>query len=225
MDFVEYPDAEMMMLDLANLLAGELEDHLLTGDEATLIVPGGTTPGPIFDALSAVHLDWNRVNVGLSDERWLPETHERSNTRLVKERLLTGPAAAAHWLPLYAPTDAPEPSLGDLARAIEPKLPISTLVLGMGADMHTASIFPGADNLGPALAADAPTLVAMRAPGAPEPRVTLSARALNSALAKHLVIIGEEKRDALEQARAIDDPALAPICAVLQGTVVHWAKS
>ena len=223
-EFIEYPDQDMMMLDLANKLAGELKNVLLHDDTATLVVPGGTTPGPIFDTLCAADLDWARVHVGLSDERWLPETHDRSNTRLVKERLLTGRAAAAKWLPLYANAERPEDALAGLAEGIAPHLPISVLLLGMGADMHTASIFPGADNLDLALSSDAPCLVPMRAPGAPEPRVTLSAPVLSAALATHIVITGAEKRAALAKAQQLNDPHLAPICAVLPGAVVHWAN-
>jgi len=63
MEFIAYPDAEMMMIDLANRLAGELRQALQAQDRASLAVPGGTTPGPIFDDLSAVELDWGRVDV------------------------------------------------------------------------------------------------------------------------------------------------------------------
>ena len=223
MKFNEYPDAEMMMIDLANTLAGEIKNALLTHDRASFAVPGGTTPGPIFDALCAVDLDWDRVNVMLTDERWVPEDSERSNTRLLRERLLVGKAAAATYVPLYAPFDTPEEGIPGLADAIAPNLPISVMLLGMGADMHTASIFPGADKLQEALTTDA-TLVPMRAPGAPEPRVTLSAAVLNGAMRRHIVIIGDEKRAALEKAAGLL-PEEAPVNAILQGSIVHWAKA
>ncbi|MEM6593972.1 MAG: 6-phosphogluconolactonase, partial [Pseudomonadota bacterium] len=82
-----YPDREMMMIDLAQHLAGELENALLTHERVSFAVPGGTTPGPVFDALCAAPLDWGRVHVMLTDERWVDERSDRSNTRLVKERL------------------------------------------------------------------------------------------------------------------------------------------
>ena len=224
MKFIEYADGEMMMMDLANVLAGELENALFSHDTASFAVPGGTTPGPIFDSLSAAkHLDWARINVLLTDERWVPETSERSNTRLVRERLLTGPAAAATYVPLYAEAPTPEDRLDDLQAGLAPHLPLSVLLLGMGADMHTASIFPGADQLEAALHGDA-TLVAMRAPGAPEPRITLSARVLKEAMSCHIVIVGAEKRAALEKARHLT-PEEAPVAAVLSGATVHWAES
>ena len=223
MKLIEYPDSEMMMMDLADTLAGELESALLTHEQVSFAVPGGTTPGPIFDNLCNVRLDWDRVNILLTDERWVPEDSDRSNTRLLRQRLFQERAASAQYLPLYAPAEAPEGQLEQLAQAIDPHLPISVMLLGMGADMHTASIFPGADRLEEALSG-ADTLVAMRAPGAPEPRITLSARVLKGAINRHLVIIGSEKRAALERAQRLD-PHEAPVAAILPGTTVHWTEA
>ena len=222
MDFVEYPDREMLTIDLANNLAGELRSALEHEERVLMAVPGGTTPGPIFDDLCAVDLDWDRIDVMLTDERWVPEGSERSNTRLLRERLLVERAAAARLLPLYLPCKEPEDRLSELAEEIAPRLPIQVLVLGMGADMHTASLFPGADQLEAALDPKAPVLMAMRAPGAPEPRITLTAPVLDGAMSKHIVIFGDEKRAALEKARHMS-PREAPVAAVLSQATVHWA--
>ncbi len=223
MNLIEYPDREMMMIDLANRLAGDLTMALTQHETASIAVPGGTTPGPIFDALCAADLDWARVRVMLSDERWVPETSDRSNTRLLRERLLVNRAAAATLVPLYADADTPEEKLGELTAGLEPNLPLSVLLLGMGADMHTASIFPEADRLAEALDPHAPPLLAMRAPGAPEPRVTLTAPVLDAAIVKHIVITGAEKRAALDKAGHLP-PMEAPIHAVWGGATVHWAE-
>lgn len=223
MELVAYADSEMMMIEVAQRLAGELRQALQSSDRASLAVPGGTTPGPIFDSLCAVDLDWNRVSVLLTDERWVPEESPRSNTRLLRQRLLVGRAGAATYLPLYAPTDTPEEGLPALAEAIAPVLPLTTCLLGMGEDMHIASLFPGADNLAEALTGDA-ILVPMRAPGAAEPRVTLSAAVLSRAINRHIVIVGPEKREALDRARGLP-PEVAPVAALLKGSVVHWAES
>jgi 6-phosphogluconolactonase len=222
MKVVDYPDAEMMMMNLADILASELKNCLLVHDHASFAVPGGTTPGPIFDSLCAVDLDWSRVHVMLTDERWVPETSDRSNTKLLRERLLVERAAAATYVPLYADAETPEEKLPELAAGLTPELPISVMLLGMGADMHTASIFPGADQLDLALHGD-DRLVAMRAPGAPEPRITLSASVLKSAMSRHIVIVGGEKREALERARHLP-PEQAPVAAILNGSIVHWAE-
>jgi 6-phosphogluconolactonase len=222
MNLVEYADADMMAIDLANVLAGELETILVHEERATLVVPGGETPGPVFDVLCAARLDWERVDICLSDERWLPEVHVRSNARLVKERLLTGRAAAARFHPLYARAETPEDVLAEIEAGLLPCLPISVLLLGMGADMHTASMFPGGEGLEAALSREAPILVPVRGGGAPEARVTMSARVLNAAMDKHLVITGTPKRNALEKAAHLD-PAEAPVAAILDNCTVHWA--
>lgn len=222
MNIVEYADVEMMMIDLANVLAGELRETLQSEDQATLAVPGGTTPGPIFDALCAADLDWSRVGVMLTDERWVPESSDRSNTALLRRRLLTDRAAAATYIPLFAEGGTAEEKLPELSATIAPRLPLSVVLLGMGADMHTASIFPGADRLHDALTGD-DILYPMRAPGAPEPRITLSAPVLEGAMRRHIVITGTEKRAALERARHLS-PQEAPVAAVLQGATIHWAE-
>ncbi len=222
MKLIEYPDAEMMMMRVADVIAGELKNCLLVHEHASFAVPGGTTPGPIFDALSAVDLDWARVHVMLTDERWVPESSDRSNTRLLRERLLVDKAAAAKYIPLYAEAETPEEKLPELAEGLKPELPISVMLLGMGADMHTASIFPGADQLDKALHGD-DLLLAMRAPGAPEPRITLSAKVLREAMSRHILIVGTGKLAALERAKTLP-PEEAPVAAILNNTVIHWAE-
>lgn len=218
-----YPDREFLMLGLANVIAGQLADFLRREGRATLSVPGGTTPGPVFDTLSGVDLDWANVAVVLNDERWVPETSERSNTRLLRERLLRGRAAQARLIPLYAPAETPEEMLSALEDGLRPHLPISVLLLGMGADMHTASLFPGADRLAEALAPNAPLLLPLRAEAAGEPRVTLTAPVLREAFNIHILITGAEKRAALERALTLS-PEEAPVRVVLDNATVHWAE-
>jgi len=217
-----YADRDLMIIDLANQLAGDLKSCLLRHDTATFVVPGGTTPGPIFDNLCAAALDWNRVHIMLSDERWVPQDNPRSNTGLLQARLFQNRAADAQYVPLYADAGAPEEALPSLIADVEQKMPISVLLLGMGEDMHTASLFPGADNLTAALDPSAPALMAMRAPGAPEPRITLTAPVLAGAMTTHVVITGDEKRAALEEAQKLP-PEEAPISVVLSNATVHWA--
>jgi 6-phosphogluconolactonase len=218
-----YPDREMLMLGLANVIAGQLAEFLRRDGRATLSVPGGTTPGPIFDTLSGVDLDWANVAVVLNDERWVPESSDRSNTRLVRQRLIRGRAAEARLVPLYVPAERPEDVLEALEDGLRPHLPISVLLLGMGADMHTASLFPGADRLDEALSASAPLLLPMRVEAAGEPRITLTSPVLKGAFHSHILITGQEKRAALDRAQALS-PQEAPVRAVLDTATVHWAE-
>ena len=223
MTFVEYPDRDMMMLALADKIAGQLGDFIRREGRASLSVPGGTTPGPVFDVLSQVDLDWSKVAIFLNDERWVPESAPRSNTRLLRDRLLVNRAAAATLVPLYGGAETPEEQMETLGQGIAPHLPISVLLLGMGTDGHTASIFPGADRLDEALSPKAPILLPMRAPGAPEPRITLSMPVLTAAMNTHILITGAEKRDALERAQK-SDVTEAPVRGVLGNATVHWAE-
>ena len=181
-EFVEYQDREMLAIDLADRLAGEMRAALSHDERVAFAVPGGTSPGPVFDVLCGVELDWSRVDVLLTDERWVPEGHPRSNTGLLRQRLLVNRAASARLLPLYSDAPDPDGALDALAEPISRELPLAVVLLGMGADMHTASIFPGADRLDEALSPKAPILVPMRAPGASEPR-------------SHVECAGLERRD------------------------------
>jgi len=224
MELIEYPDRDLLYLSLADRIAGQLADFLRRDGRASLCVPGGTTPGPVFDTLSGVDIGWENVAVFLNDERWVPEDNPRSNTRLLRERLFHGRASAAQLVPLFAEGHAePETALAALAEGLLPHLPISVLLLGMGEDMHTASLFPGADRLAEALAADAPLLLPMRADAAGEPRVTLTVPALQGAMNIHILITGPAKRAALDRAQTLP-PVEAPVRALLGNATVHWAE-
>ena len=220
---IEYPDRELLAIGLANALSEDLESCLLHQEHASFVVPGGTTPGPVFDVLCAADLDWSRVHVMPSDERWVAQDDPRSNARLIRERLLVNRAAAAQFLPLLRPVARPEDALGDLIATLAPELPVSVLLLGMGADMHTASLFPGVDGLDAALDPHGDILAVMRPNAVPEARVTFSAHVLDGALCKHLVMFGADKRAALDRATNLP-PHQAPVNAVLTGMTIHWAE-
>ena len=140
MNFVEYADREMLAMQVADTLASELQKCLTMHDHASFAVPGGTSPGPIFDILSGIHFDWARVHVLLTDERWVPEDDARSNTALVRQRLLTSHAAEAKFVPYYSPNTAAAEGAARAGRRLASELPLSLLLLGMGDDMHTASL-------------------------------------------------------------------------------------
>jgi len=222
MNINEYADRDMLAIDVANMLAGELENTLLTHESASLALPGGTTPGPIYDVLCAVRLDWARVHIMLTDERWVDETSQNSNAALLRRRLLTERAAAAQFTPYYRAGKSATEAASEVSETIDRFMPISVLVLGMGVDMHTASLFPGAVGLDAALAPNAPHLCPISVPGQSHERLSLSAAALDGAMSKHLVIYGEDKRAALERAMTLS-PSEAPVSTVLNQATIHWA--
>lgn len=221
MEFVEYPDREMMALSLASKIAGQLGQQLRVSDRASLCVPGGTSPVAVFESLSASELDWSRVSVFLNDERWVDGNHNRSNSRLLRRHLLKGPAGQASYIDLFTGDATPEEAAPKLVPVIEAELPITVLLLGMGNDMHTASLFPGLAATASALDADAPVVLPVEGAGE-EPRITLTPNALKKAISTHLLIMGPEKREALEAARTLS-PLEAPIGLFLNDITVHWA--
>lgn len=223
MEFVEYPDREMLSLSLADRIASQLAQNLRANDGASLCLPGGTTPVPVLETLSGTDLEWDRITVFLGDERWVDGEHPRSNSRLLHRHLLKDKAASAKYLDLYTGDPEPEDAEGKLIEALTPVFPITVTMLGMGNDMHTASLFPDAEQLGQAMADDAPLVMAIRAEGAGEPRITLTRRALENSMNIHLLIMGRDKRETLERALKLD-PSEAPIRAFLDNATVHWAE-
>lgn len=221
MEFIEYPDREMLALSLAKTISGQLGQHLRLYDRASLCVPGGSTPAPVFDTLSGSDIDWSRVTVFLNDERWVDGGHNRSNSRLLKRHLLRDRAEAAAYVDLYTGAESPEDAAPGLAERIAQELPITVLLLGMGNDMHTASLFPGLPATEAALQPGAPAVLAVQGAGE-EPRITLTAPALKQTIHTHLMITGPEKREALERARQLS-PLEAPIKAFFNDLTVHWA--
>lgn len=225
-DLMQYPDRAVLAEDLAEIVGEQLSDAIEAKGHASLAVPGGTTPEPFLRALSTQDVGWAKVSVMLTDERFVSEDSERSNTRLLRETLLQGKAAAATLVPMVLAGKQPEDVLDALILGLKPTLPLDVVVLGMGADMHTASLFPGADLLEQALRDDAPLLLPMRADGAGEPRITMTAPVLRAAKAVHLLITGAEKAEALEKAFIKGPEAEAPVRVILNmpQTEIHYAE-
>lgn len=206
---------------LAQALAEAVAENLIAGladrGEASLAVSGGSTPKTFFAALAArADIDWENVTVTLVDERWVDDASERSNARLVKDTLLQGPAAEARFVPLYS--GGAEPTATRIAETnaavARVPMPFDAVILGMGTDGHTASFFPQADTLDAALTEDGPTL-AIRAPGAGEPRVTFTLGRLLNTRALYMHIEGEDKARVLDKALETGPVETMPVRAVL----------
>lgn len=216
---------------LAEALASAVAENLIAGieerGEATLAVSGGSTPRKFFETLARrEHIVWDAVVVTLVDERWVDDSSDRSNAKLVKETLLQGPAANARFVPLYAGGDEPDAAGIEKANlAVAEITPFDAVILGMGNDGHTASFFPGGDTLEAALNEDGP-LVAIRAPGAGEPRVTFTLPRLLDTKALYLHIEGDEKAQALDAALETGPVDAMPVRAVLSQSIkpvqLYW---
>jgi 6-phosphogluconolactonase len=203
--------APQLAQDLARFVAQALRGALARRNQALLVVSGGSTPVPFFEALAREGLYWPAVNVTLADERWLPPGHSDSNERLVRTHLLQGLAAQARFLPMF---DARFDDPGLACPGIEASLaalpwPADVVVLGMGSDGHTASLFPNAPELDAALKDDGPRCMpvqAPRLPNVPVPRLTLTRRALLDARQLVIHVTGESKSRLVQRALAVEGP-------------------
>lgn len=221
MKMIEYASADKLMDGITAAVVADLKNALGKNGAARLAVPGGSTPGPMFDRLSQTPIDWQNVTVMLGDERWVELDSPRSNTGLLKARLLVNSAAGAQYLPLYNGAATAQQGAPAVAQIVEDHLPLDVLILGMGADMHTASLFPGAAELSMAQHDDALAVVAITPGGELEQRVSLSARALDTARDVHLLIKGDDKKQALRKAQDLP-PSQAPVSQFLDRATVHW---
>lgn len=221
----DFRDRQQLADALAEAVAGDLKAGVKSRGGASLAVSGGSTPSRFFKALSdRADVPWDKVTVTLVDERWVDESSDRSNARLVKANLLQGRAAAAAFVPLYQGGAEPDAYAAGVAQRQVPH-PFDAVILGMGNDGHTASFFPGGDTLAEALTGEGP-VIAIRAPGAGEPRVTLTLNRLLATRALYLHIEGGEKVETLGQAEAEGPIEDMPVRAILRQTrtplTIYW---
>ncbi|AZZ89944.1 6-phosphogluconolactonase [Hahella sp. KA22] len=213
--------AHKLALQTAEWLRAALQEK----DRALLVISGGRTPVAFFKLLAQQELPWSKVDITLADERWVDETHDDSNAALVKEFLLQGPAAEANFLPLKNAAATPEEGCEQLEASLaELSWPIDVLILGMGADGHTASLFPGAKELAHGL--DTTDKCAPMHPvTALHPRMTLSYKVLAAARHQALHITGEDKLTTLNKVLArLDAVAEMPVRGFIRpGLNVFWS--
>jgi len=224
---VEAGDPDRLAILLADRVAGWLTAALAQRPRASLAVSGGRTPVGFFEALSERALAWERVDVTLVDERWVSAVHADSNERLVREHLLRRQASGAGFVPLKVDAATPSEGQSRCERQLRTLAwPLDVVVLGMGNDGHTASLFPGAPELEAAMLPGSPALCAAMAPTqAAHQRMTLTYPALASARHRALHLVGEDKLDTL--ARALARPESwqeMPVRAFLaSGLTLFWS--
>jgi 6-phosphogluconolactonase len=213
-----YADIETVSRELATRIAASLAAAIGARGLASLVVSGGRSPVRLFEILRAQPLDWGHVCVALADERWVSPEDADSNERLVREVLLKDHAAPARFLGLK--NGAPTPDLGAVSAwetfARVPR-PFDAVVLGMGDDGHTASLFPGSPNLPRALnQAAAAGCVGMWSPAPPHPRLSLNLTALLDSRRITVLITGESKWRTYAAACAAGPVEDMPVRAVLR---------
>ena len=219
-----YKSPQLLAEGLALNVVRQLSEAIDAKGTATLVVSGGRSPVAFFQHLAKQALDWSNVVISLADERWVPVEHADSNAGLIKRYLLQGPAAKARFLSLYSASANLEQAAEQADRLLSELPVIDVLVLGMGDDGHTASLFPDSPNLVEALKEDGVRRCwPMLAPTVPHQRLTMSRALLASARHKILSISGQSKLSTLNTALAGDDVAAMPIRAFLQPTLeIYW---
>ncbi len=208
------------MADAASLaITHALSQAIAERGHALFIATGGRTPGPVYDRLAAAPVDWSKVVVSLSDERWVGSGDPESNEGLIRDRLLQGPAARARFVSLKGDAATPEGAAREASARLAQLGAPDAVLLGMGEDGHVGSLFPHNPALAEGLAPDAPPCIAVprgeRHPP-PQPRLSLTARWLSAGRCTILLILGPEKLRVVEQALAGSDAHEFPIRAILQ---------
>jgi len=209
MQIVQNDSADGLAVQLAKHVAERLSAAISDNGAASLVVSGGSTPTPFFKALCGQVLPWHLVTITLADERWVDESSADSNAAFVKRCLLQEHAAAAKFVSLYTAQATPDEAVTHIseALAVVPR-PFSVVVLGMGGDGHTASLFPGADGTEHAMSCtDAPVAI-VRPSSVPQARITLTKAALNDTECQLVHITGPEKRALVDE--VLQDAANSP---------------
>ena len=217
-------DAKALAARLAADVAERLRQAIAKKGRACLVLSGGRSPVPFLEQLASAELDWTKVTVSLADERWVPVSHPDSNEGLLRRHLLQGPAAAARLVGLYQSAASLEQA-AERADAVLAELPpIDVLVLGMGEDGHTASLFPDSPNLEAALdPRGARRCLPMQAPSVPRQRLSMSLALLASARLTLLALHGPGKLATLNQALAGESYEAMPIRAFLARPLeIYW---
>jgi len=214
----EFATFDLLSQSLADKICGDLRAAVDARGRASLVVPGGTTPGAFFDVLRETPAPWDKVTVTLTDERWVATDSERSNERLARSRLLTA-AQRAQLVSLKSD----QPRAVDAEEKIEGRLaaiprPFDVVLAGMGDDGHTASWIPGAEGLAEALDPHNRSLArAIQPPKSSglDERITLTLRALLDSRVIYVLLRGDAKRKTYERALAGHDLLAMPIRALM----------
>lgn len=220
-----YENAEALTQDFAQKIVVILKAAIASKGKASLLVSGGRTPLPLFKALSQADLDWSNVAISLADERWVSADDDASNEKLVRANLLQDKAAAASFIGMKTAHEDAADALTELnARYEAMSWPVDVLILGMGEDGHTASLFPCSGQIQQGLSTQE-KLLAVQPTTAPHQRMSFSLHALLQSEHIFLHLTGESKKRVLEQALAGNNELEMPIRAVLQNADVElvWA--
>lgn len=224
-----FPAPDQLCRAAAAQIAQMISGH--QGQRFRLALSGGRTPEALYRILAteyATEIPWGKVELFWGDERYVPHDHPASNAAMVRRSLLDHiniPANQVHPIPTGAGNPASDAAayqqtLQACAETEGELLRFDLLLLGMGDDGHTASLFPGGDWL----AERAAWAVASRAPVPPHGRITLTFPMLNAAHHTMILVTGEAKQQVLQEIFANPTAAASryPIAMIDPQGEVHW---
>lgn len=219
--------------ELELTLLKKVVDSLVLGikerGRATLVVSGGSTPKALFQRLSCQLLDWSKVTITLADDRWLPESHPDSNAKLLRDFLLVNEATAARFIPLVDIEQSPDQVLSLNDQLLSSLGRFDVVLLGMGEDGHTASLFPEADNIAQGLAMDSGKQCLIIEPKtAAYTRISMTLPRLLDCRQLFIHITGNSKHQLLSSLLSVPAQMAQPISYVLSQkripVAVYWAE-
>jgi len=224
--FYSTNSSESLVVDLARSISEILIDAINKSGRASLAVSGGRTPKPLFEELSLINLDWSRVDLTLVDDRWVDSDHKDSNELLVKTHFIKNKAARVNFVPLKNDAQSAKEGVPLSEEALKNiDMPFDIIILGMGTDGHTASLFPCSDELPVGMDLNTMShLVATNPKTAPYERISLTAKSIFNAKKVILHLNGSAKLHTLEEAMNLSDSSQMPIYAFLQhGLDIFWS--
>lgn len=211
----KFENSTQLNEEFSQEIADKLQAGINTNGSATLLVSGGNTPKPMFLMLSNKDIEWNKVNIALVDDRWVELSDAASNEAMVNNALLINKASVANFVGMKTEHKNAFDAVSEVSNKFNDfKRPFDVVILGMGEDGHTASIFPCCAQLDEALTTDK-DIMATEPTTAPHQRMTFTKSALLNSKQLYLHLVGESKEAVLLNVAAGDDEKQAPIRAFL----------
>ncbi|STX51229.1 6-phosphogluconolactonase [Legionella busanensis] len=221
MHLQQFNDPTSLNSYFCNKLKIILNEAIAARGHAYLVVSGGKTPQSLFNLLSKADLAWDKVTILLADERWIPPSSDDSNEGMLKRHLLVNNAAKANYISLLPKSNESELNIKEVAGRLANLPQFDAVILGMGEDGHTASLFPCSKEIKAGLTMSEPAVIIVKPSTAPYTRISLTKNRLLNSRYIFLHLVGENKMAVLKEADSGQDPLAMPIRAFLHNPAVE----
>ena len=217
----EFNSTEELDNNLSKYIERILKQSLQDNFQTSLVMSGGSTPKGLFQLLSNTKIDWSKILITMADDRWVDVSHKDSNERLVKDLMLRNHAKNAKFVSLKSACTSASDGAMELEYSFPKISSFSLVILGMGADGHTASLFPNTESLRQGIDLNcSQQFIASMPNDAPHMRISMTASRLLAADEIIIHITGDKKRKVLDKAFSGTDAAEIPVRIILNQTKV-----